>query len=111
MGRTACAELQCLYKGALYFYFYLKISIDFYSKIHSEFVFVMQKLYVLCKETEFFGITNDFLASKCHVLVHTNSAFTGYGFNDQALISVCGRDFVLTATVCSRWLWDSLKPH
>jgi len=23
MGRTACTELQCLYKGALYFYLYL----------------------------------------------------------------------------------------
>jgi len=22
MGRTACTELQCLYKGALYLYFY-----------------------------------------------------------------------------------------
>ena len=23
MGRTACTELQCLYKGVLYFYLYL----------------------------------------------------------------------------------------
>jgi hypothetical protein len=36
----------------------IKISIDYYSKLHSKMVFVMQKLYVLCKETEFFGITD-----------------------------------------------------
>ena len=50
-------SLSVCTRGALYFYFYLKIRFDFYSKILLKFVFVMQKLYVLCKETEFFGIT------------------------------------------------------
>ena len=69
-------------------------------------VFVIQKLYVLCKEAEFSG----FVASKCQVEAQTNSAITGCGLNDRALISVCRRYFALTATVCPRWLWDSLNP-
>jgi len=31
MGRTACTEPQCLYKGALYVYFYYYIYKDVYS--------------------------------------------------------------------------------
>jgi len=38
---------------------------------------------------------HDFLASKCHVLVRTNGVIPGYGFNEQVLISACGRDFTL----------------
>jgi len=33
MGRTACTELQCRYKGALYLYLYLCIINDFFIKI------------------------------------------------------------------------------
>jgi hypothetical protein len=67
----------------------------------------MQKLYFLCKGY----YCHDFLASKCHVLVRKTRTITGYRFDDQVLISACGRDFFLQATVCSRRLWDSLNPH
>jgi len=42
MGRTACTEPQCLYKGALYLYIYnlLKCSVDVVLKI---FIYVIYK--------------------------------------------------------------------
>ena len=71
----------------------------------------MQKLYVLCKETEFFRITDMtfWLRSVMPWYIRIVRSPTTDLMTRLWLPSVV--EIARTATVCSRWLWDSLNPH
>jgi len=57
MGRTACTEPQCLYKGALYFYLYLQLRA------------VRSHLYILGKQKRFVSFRVLVVCDKTHTVV------------------------------------------